>query len=192
MTDERPQGRRVAPGPGSDAITPAESAESAESLEPAPPGPPGAERNRLPVVALTAGSLLLVALLMIPGAVPAAGFAFLSVAFPVGLIVLGAHRGSLDRRLDPRLAVALGALLVLLEASVLGILLLSGAPTGTGLFGLPAATVIQLAGLWLVPLPLVALAYALTFDRSGVTRADLDALHRRADGGGKTGPPSDR
>ena len=45
--------------------------------------------------------------------------------------------------------------------------------------GLPAATAIQLYGLWLTPLLLVALVYALTFDRFELTQEDLDRLESR-------------
>jgi len=59
--------------------------------------------------------------------------------------------------------------------------------------GLPLATAVQLYGLFLAPLFLVAFAYALTFDRFGLRRDELASLRRRfprrgvdpeADGGG--------
>jgi len=73
------------------------------------------------------------------------------------------------------------ALLVILELSVGAVLALSGGPQEgmAALGGLPWAAVVQIVGLWLLPLPLVALAYALTFDRSGIRPDDLESLRRR-------------
>jgi hypothetical protein len=42
--------------------------------------------------------------------------------------------------------------------------------------GLPLAAAIQLYGVWLAPLLLVALVYALTFDRFALRQEDLDRL----------------
>ena len=147
-------------------------------------GPPCRSPHLL-LAALGVLSLLLVGSLLVPGALAGTLFALLGIAFPVGLMALGAVRRG---RLDRRVGLALVLLLALLESSAVGILALSGtgppdAPgrTGsTGPLGLPAATLIELAGLWLLPLPLVALAYAWTFDRSGVRSEDLAALRRRA------------
>lgn len=138
---------------------------------------------------LTALSLALVAVLVLPGVLSARLFALLAVALPVALIGLGALApgspadpprtgGKEDRRLPRGVGLALFVLLLLLEGSVAGLLWLSGATRST-LAGLPPATVIQLVGLWLLPLPLVALAYAFTFERSGITRDDLERLRRR-------------
>ncbi len=138
---------------------------------------------------LTVLSLALVATLVIPGAVSARLFALLAVILPVALIGLGALAppgvagplgvDRVERRRLPRgLGFALFVLLLLLEGSVAGVLLLNGTPR-PALAGLPPATVIQLVGLWLLPLPLVALAYAFTFERSGITRDDLERLRHR-------------
>ncbi len=153
-----------------------------------PPGRPG----RLVLAALAALSLLLLAGLLVPGRFPSGLFALATTAFPVVLMALGARRGG---NLDRRVAVVLGLLFVLLEASALGILTLAGnggeasSRISWSLFGLPAAALVQLAGLWLLPLPLVAFAYAWTFDRTGVTREDLAALRRRASSTGRTDAP---
>jgi len=45
--------------------------------------------------------------------------------------------------------------------------------------GLPGAAAIQLYGLFLAPLLLVALTYALTFDRFGIREEDLERLAAR-------------
>ena len=52
---------------------------------------------------------------------------------------------------------------------------------GPWIGGLPMGAAVQLYGLWLTPLLLVALVYALTFDRFELTQEDLDRLeeHRR-------------
>lgn len=94
----------------------------------------------------------------------------LVAAFPVGLIALGAA----DRRGDiRRLAPWLVALLVLLEAGLLGALALSS-EAGRGLVfgGLPAATALFLYGAGLAALLLTGIAYAVTFGRSEDRRQD--------------------
>ncbi|MCZ6506756.1 MAG: hypothetical protein O7A04_01725 [Acidobacteria bacterium] len=97
-------------------------------------------------------------------------FAMLAVAFPIGLIAVGAAK---DGRLGP-LAWPLGLLLLVLEAAMLGMIVLRGRlPELPWVGGLPLAAAIQLYGMWLLPLALVALAYALTFDRFTLTDEDL-------------------
>lgn len=146
------------------------------------PGRASGLGSRLPLI-LAILSLLTLVCLLVPGRVSGSLFALLGVAFPAGLIALGASRHG---RLDRRVVLVLVLLLGILEASVAGVLVLSGdgAASAWTLFGLPAATLVQVAGLWLLPLPLVALAYAWTFDRAGVTREDLAALRRRRVGEG--------
>jgi hypothetical protein len=70
------------------------------------------------------------------------------------------------------------ALLAILSGSVVAIFILSG-DRGPALAGLPAAAVAEIAGLWLLPLPLVTLAYALTFRREGLSAQDLERLRKR-------------
>lgn len=97
-------------------------------------------------------------------------FALLAVAFPIGLIAVGAAKGG---RLGP-LAWPLGLLLLVLEASMVGMIVLRGRlPELPWVGGLPLAAAIQLYGMWLLPLALVALAYALTFDSFTLTDEDL-------------------
>jgi hypothetical protein len=50
---------------------------------------------------------------------------------------------------------------------------------GPWLLGLPIAAAIQLYGIGLLPLPLVCLAYALSFDRYGLRQEQLEDLGRR-------------
>ncbi len=113
---------------------------------------------------------------VVPG--PAAGvlFAVLAMAFPVALIVLAVARDGRLGGLGPPLAL----LLVLLEGGVAAMLLLRGrVADGPWIGGLPAATAVMIYGLWLAPLVVVALAYALGFDRSGPRAEDLEELERR-------------
>lgn len=129
-------------------------------------------------------SLFLTGVLLVPGPVAATLFALGAVAFPVALIKLGTRRdGDSDRRLTSVLLV----LLAILELSVVGVLALSGGSGAetTAAAGVPWASIVQIVGLWLLPLPVVALAYALTFDRSGVREDDLESLRRRY--GGRAG-----
>lgn len=129
-------------------------------------------------------------------------FALLTAAFPVALMALGAlgpirasaggpirssaagpvrsdgsSRGALGRAVW-----ALAALLLLAEGTAAGVLLLGGSGTGASLAGFPLATVILVAGVWLLPLPLATLAYAWCFDETGITSEHLAGLRGRAGG----------
>jgi len=102
-------------------------------------------------------------------------FAVLAVAFPVALIALGAAR---QGRIGPLMA-PLTILLVILEGSLVGMLILRGhVVEGPWVAGLPAAAAIQLLGMWLMPLGLVALVYAITFDSFTLREEDLRRLER--------------
>ncbi len=103
-------------------------------------------------------------------------FLLLATAFPVALIVVGAQRrGSLGPLGWPLLG-----LLFFYEACVVAMYLLRGqvleAPWA---LGLPLAAAIHFYGVFLLPLVLVALLYARTFERFGLSREDLDELRRR-------------
>lgn len=126
------------------------------------------------LAALCAAALLVC--LLVGGRPAEVTFALLAAAFPVALIALGAARGGRLGRLGP----ALAALLVLLGGSVVGLLLLRGRLLdGPWLADLPAGIILQLVGLCLAPLVLVALAYALTFDPDGLDPEGLERLRRR-------------
>jgi len=140
---------------------------------------------------LAAGAPALLVASLLPGRGAAWVFTLVAGAFPVALMALGAVRRGpgpgepAGRPGGP--AWVLLALLVVLVGTSAGILVLAGGPAGpapapasAGLAGLPFATVIQVVGLWLLPLPLAALGYALTFGRAGVTGEDLARLRRRA------------
>ncbi len=103
-------------------------------------------------------------------------FTLLAAAFPVALSALGAQRhGSLGPLLWP-----LAALLLILEAGMVAMLVLRGSIlTAPWLGGLPLAMAVQVYGLFLLPLALVSLAYAWSFERFGLRREDLDELRWR-------------
>jgi len=132
--------------------------------------------KRLSLLYLAASSPLILLSLLVAAPMGDMLFAVLVVAFPVALIVLGAeHRGGLGP-----LRVPLFVLLVYLEACVVAMLLLRGQVTeAPWVGGLPLATAIQLYGVFLAPMVFVALFYALTFERFGLRREDLDELRRR-------------
>jgi hypothetical protein len=118
--------------------------------------------HRVALVFLAAAGPAMLACLLVPGRASGAAFAVLAAAFPVALVALGAARGGRLGRLGPLLL----GVLVLLEGCVVGLLVLAGrAVEAPSIGGLPLALVLQLGGLFLAPLPLVALAYALTFER---------------------------
>ncbi len=106
---------------------------------------------------------------------PGGVFALVSVLVPVALIALGAARGG---RLAGSVAWVLLLLAVVLEGAAVAVLVLAGA-LAPRLAGLPPAALAELAGFWLLPLPLVVFGYALTFHRTGPTRDDLRRLQGR-------------
>jgi hypothetical protein len=125
---------------------------------------------------LAVASPLLLVLFTVP--VPGAEelFAVLVMVYPVALIVLAVARNG---RVGV-LAIPLGVLLVFLVACAVAMLALRGQVlTAPWLGGLPLGAAVQLYGVWLAPLLLVALAYALTFDRFELRQEDLDRLLHR-------------
>ncbi len=110
-------------------------------------------------------------------------FVLLVMAFPVALIALAVARNG---KLGP-LWLPLAALTLILEACGVAMLLLRGQILEAPWFaGFPVAAAIQIYGLWLGPLLLVALAYGLTFDRWELREEDLRRFNARRDrnGGG--------
>lgn len=109
-------------------------------------------------------------------------FAALVMGYPVALIAIAASRGGTLGPIGPPLL----ALLLFLEGCALGMLLLRHRVLdGPWFGGLPLAAAIQLYGLFLTPLLLVGLTYALTFDRFELKQEDLDRLEKLA---GDRGP----
>lgn len=132
--------------------------------------------KRLSLLYLAVSSPLILLSLLVSAPWADVLFAVLVVAFPVALIVLGAeHRGGLGP-----LRVPLFVLLVYLELCVAAMLLLRGhVLEAPWVGGLPLATAIQFYGVFLAPMAFVALFYALTFERFGLRREDLEELRRR-------------
>jgi hypothetical protein len=95
------------------------------------------------------------------------------MAYPVALIVVAVGRKD---GVGP-LGVPLFILLIFLQACAVGMLVFRGRVLdGPWLGGLPMAAAIQLYGLFFGPLLLVALVYALTFDRFELTEEALEHL----------------
>ncbi|MEE8524476.1 MAG: hypothetical protein V3T72_11135 [Thermoanaerobaculia bacterium] len=134
-----------------------------------------AKRVALIFLGISAPVILLTFLVAIPAGEIV--FSLLAVAFPVALIALGAS--GRRRQLGP-LVGGLAVLALLLEGFVVVMLVLRGQVLdGPWVGGLPLATAVQVYGLFLTPLLLVSLLYALTFERFGLRRQDLDELRRR-------------
>ena len=129
--------------------------------------------RRIALLFLVVASPLLLVVSLFGGSWSDTVFVVVVMAFPVALIVLGvARRGRLGA-----LAVPLLCLLLILEGCGVAMLLLRGRVMDEPWFGgLPLAAAVQLYGLFLGPLLLVALAYALTFDRFGIREEDLHRL----------------
>ena len=130
--------------------------------------------RRAALAFLGLSSPLMLVAFVVGGEVMEILFAILAAAFPVALIAIAPHG-----RLGPLMWV-LGGLLLVVELAVVGMLVLRGEGVdGPWFLGLPLATAIQVYGLFLLPLPLVSFAYALTFDRFGLTASDVESLRRR-------------
>lgn len=138
--------------------------------------------RKVSLVFLAIASPVMLGLFFMPWPWAEVLFSVLVMGYPVALIVVAVgRRGGVGP-----LGLPLLALLVFLEACAIGMLLLRGHVTDAPWFGgLPLAAAIQLYGLFLTPLLLVALAYALTFDRFEIREEDLDRLadHTRASKG---------
>lgn len=127
----------------------------------------------LSLVFLATASPVTLVLFLLPWPWTQAVFACLIMGYPVALIVAAVGRNGVPRPLG----IVLAALLVSLEACTVGMLFLRGRVLdGPWLGGLPLAGAIQLYGLCLVPLVVVALAYALTFDRFELDGDDVERL----------------
>jgi hypothetical protein len=139
--------------------------------------------RRVSLLFLALASPVVLLSFLIPGPGAEALFAVLAMGYPVALIALAVAR---QGRLGP-LGVPLLVLLIIFEGCVVAMLLLRGRVLdGPWFGGLPLAAAFQLYGLWLAPLLLVALIYALTFDRYELPEEELErlrALRRDAEDG---------
>ena len=131
--------------------------------------------RRICLLFLAVASPLILILFLLPWTCSDVVFATLVMGFPVALIVIAVGR----KDGIGGLGVVLLFLFVLLEVSALGMYALRGfVMEAPWVGGLPYAAAIQLYGFWLMPLLVVPLAYALTFDRFEMTQEDLDRLQR--------------
>lgn len=124
---------------------------------------------------LAAGSIWMVAALLLGGRLAEGTFAVSAVLFPVALIALG------TRRAWPRLRVAMTVLGVTVTLSAIGILLLpTTASAEEHVLGLPPAAWLALAGLGLVPFVVVVWSHAATFDPPEIAGSarSIDSGHR--------------
>ena len=132
--------------------------------------------RRPALVALAAAAALILTFSLIGGAAGAVGFTLVAGCVPFALMGLGAAP---QRPGEGALPIAL--CLALVELSLVGMLALRGRVLdGPWLGGLPLAAAFQIYGLFLLPLVVTALGFALTFRRFGVDEADLERLRRLA------------
>ena len=122
---------------------------------------------------LGVASLAILAASLVGGPAAELGFAFLAVVFPPALMLLGVEKnGRLGSAVWP-----ISLLLLLLLLSVAGMLVFRGEVVGApSVLGLPPATAVQLLGLFVLPLAVVALGFAWTFDGFGPTWEELEEL----------------
>lgn len=134
--------------------------------------------RRAVLIAIGLSSLLLTVFCLIGGGLAGLGFATIAMAFPALLMLLGIARA------DGRLRAAAGPIVVLLlalEACLVGMLVFQGqVADGPWFLGLPAAASIQIYGIFLAPMALVALGFALTFADFEVADDDLERLRELA------------
>jgi hypothetical protein len=131
--------------------------------------------RRICLLFLVVASPLILILFLMPWTYSDVIFAILVMGYPVALIVVAVGRSDGVGGLG----VVLFILFVLYEVSALGMYALRGfVMEAPWIGGLPLAAAIQLYGLWLMPLLVVPLAYALTFDRFEMTPEDLVQLQR--------------
>ncbi len=90
-------------------------------------------------------------------------FAVLVMGFPIALVTMAVSR---DGRLG-RLRVPLVVLFVMLQCGVIGVLAFDGSSV-TGFFGLPLSLHFLLLSIWLGPLVVTTLTYAVTFSELGI------------------------
>ena len=133
--------------------------------------------QRLALAFLAAAASLILLFCLSGGGAAAIGFTLVAGAFPFALMALGARRGG---GLGAA-ALPVGLLLVMVELSLAGMLLLSGRVLdGPWLAGLPLAAAFQIYGIFLLPLAVTALGFALTFRRFDVAEQDIERLRRLA------------
>lgn len=129
-----------------------------------------ADRSSLVLLALAAPATLLA--FCFGGAGGAWVAALSGAAFPVALMGLGAaRRGRLGALRWPLLALG-----VLLAGGLAAVLALPDG--GPDVAGLPLGTAIMIFGIIPVPLALVGLAYAATFERWTLREEDLERIRR--------------
>ena len=136
----------------------------------------GAEEERMHrrviLFFLAAGSPLICVTLLVGGPIAEWVFVLVSLLFPVALMALGVRRrGRFGRTIALQLVVGL-----ILEAASIGILVLSANAGESWVLGLPASTVLMLLGLGLVPLVVVSLGFAATFDSFGLTSEEIERI----------------
>ena len=130
------------------------------------------------LVALTFGSISILLACLIGGTTAGLVFGFLAIGFPVLLMLLGVCNP--DGRMGPA-ARSILVLWLLLEAALAGMWAARGTVEGgIWILGLPLGAAIQIYGIFILPLVLVTLTFALTFDSFGVDPTELDDLRALA------------
>jgi hypothetical protein len=129
--------------------------------------------RKLSLLFLAVASPVILALFFMPWPAAEVVFALLVMVYPVALIVVAVGR---EDSVGP-LGIPLLLLLIFLQACAVGMVVFRGRVLdGPWVAGLPMAAAIQLYGLFFGPLLLVALVYALTFDRFELTEEALERL----------------
>lgn len=137
---------------------------------------------------LAMASVLGVAALLVGRGPAETVFAAVCAVFPPALIALGATRRG---RCDRAVVVTCLALFAVLAVALLLLFHYRGAGDDVPTLGaVPVPVAVLLGGVWLLPLAFIGLVYALTFERHGIGREDLERLRRMKadrDGGREMG-----
>ena len=132
------------------------------------------------LVFLTVAAVLILASLTVEREEALWLFSFLTMAFPIALIVVGVASPERKRKRLRRIRLPLIALTLVLQASGFGMLAFSRDNADVTVLGFPLGAAFMLAGLWLAPLFVVSWAYPRTFDEVVLSREDLDRVRERA------------
>ena len=97
--------------------------------------------------------------------------AVVAMSFPIALVTLATARGDGVGRLRAPFVV----LFLMLQAGAVGVLVLTGSSSG-GLAGLPTSLLFLLGFVWLGPLLVTTVSYAVFFPELGIDDALLEQL----------------
>jgi len=128
--------------------------------------------KRLALGFLTLGPLVILGMFFFTPAALSWLFAVVVMSFPIALVTLAVSR---DGGVGRRLRFPLLALFAMLQAGVIGVLVFSASGVN-GFYGFPLSLHFLLLLIWLGPLCVTTITYAVTFTEFGIDDELLDQL----------------